>query len=98
MVVYRRRVCWSLADTHALAASFAPDHINVNCISPGWIETGDYNQLRDIDHKQHFSGRVGKPEDIARACIFLTEVSNDFITGSNMVIDGGMTRKMIYEQ
>jgi NAD(P)-dependent dehydrogenase (short-subunit alcohol dehydrogenase family) len=87
-----------IALTHALAASFAPDHINVNCISPGWIETGDYKQLREIDHKQHFSGRVGKPEDIARACIFLTESGNDFITGSNMVIDGGMTRKMIYEQ
>src|SRR5690606_32449112 len=46
-----------VALTHALACSFAPDHIRVNCISPGWIETGDYNTLRQIDHNQHFSGR-----------------------------------------
>jgi NAD(P)-dependent dehydrogenase (short-subunit alcohol dehydrogenase family) len=49
------------------------------------------------DHKQHFSGRVGKPEDIARACLYLTTPGNDFITGTNIIIDGGMTRKMIYE-
>lgn len=87
-----------LALTHALAASFAPDRIRVNCISPGWIETGDYAQLRPIDHEQHFSRRVGAPEDIARACIFLTAEGNDFISGENLVIDGGMTRRMIYEE
>jgi NAD(P)-dependent dehydrogenase (short-subunit alcohol dehydrogenase family) len=87
-----------LALTHALAASFAPDRIRVNCISPGWIETGDYSQLRDIDHSQHFAQRVGKPEDIARACLFLTAENNDFISGTNLTIDGGMTRKMIYEE
>ena len=59
--------------THALASSLAPDRIKVNCISPGWIETGDYQQLRDIDHEQHFSRRVGKPEDIAKACLYLTD-------------------------
>ncbi|MFB5265547.1 SDR family NAD(P)-dependent oxidoreductase [Paenibacillus enshidis] len=82
--------------THALAVSLGRDGIRVNCISPGWIETGDYGQLRPEDHSQHPSGRVGKPEDIARACLYLTEPGNDFITGENLVIDGGMTRKMIY--
>lgn len=86
-----------IALTHALAASLAPDNIKVNCISPGWIETGGYAKLREQDHKQHFSGRVGKPEDIARACLYLTTPGNDFITGANIIIDGGMTRKMIYE-
>lgn len=85
-----------VALTHALAASFAPDNIQVNCISPGWIETGDYSKLSEDDHKQHFSGRVGKPEDIARACLYLTAPENNFINGTNIVIDGGMTRKMIY--
>ncbi len=84
--------------THALASSFAPDRIKVNCISPGWIETGDYQQLRDIDHEQHFSRRVGKPEDIARACFYLTNEQNDFVTGINLTVDGGMTKKMIYEE
>ncbi|MGE5418623.1 MAG: SDR family oxidoreductase, partial [Chloroflexota bacterium] len=86
-----------IALTHALAASFSKNHIQVNCISPGWIETGDYSQLRAIDHSQHLSGRVGKPGDIASACLFLTMDGNDFINGTNIIIDGGMTRKMIYE-
>lgn len=84
-----------VALTHAMAASYAKDNIRVNCISPGWIETGDYGKLRKIDHSQHFSGRVGKPSDIANACMFLIE--NDFINGTNIIIDGGMTKKMTYE-
>ncbi|MCE5331664.1 MAG: glucose 1-dehydrogenase [Bacteroidales bacterium] len=86
-----------VALTHALAASFAADNIQVNCISPGWIETGDYLKLRETDHKQHFAQRVGKPEDIARACLFLTAPENNFVSGINLTIDGGMTHKMIYE-
>jgi NAD(P)-dependent dehydrogenase (short-subunit alcohol dehydrogenase family) len=85
-----------LALTHALAASFSKDRIQVNCISPGWIETGDYEKLSETDHSQHLSQRVGKPDDIARACMFLTGEGNDFISGTNIVIDGGMTVKMIY--
>ena len=85
-----------VALTHALAASFAEYNIRVNCISPGWIETGDYSKLSEADHKQHFSGRVGRPEDIAKACFYLTDPENEFINGTNIIIDGGMTRKMIY--
>jgi NAD(P)-dependent dehydrogenase (short-subunit alcohol dehydrogenase family) len=84
-----------VALTHAFAASLSKDNIRVNCISPGWIETGDYESLRDADHAQHFSGRVGRPSDIWKACMFLVE--NDFINGENIIIDGGMTRKMIYK-
>lgn len=87
-----------VAITHALAASFSEERITVNAISPGWIETGDYSQLKDSDHQQHFSKRVGKPEDIARACLYLTNKENDFVTGINLTIDGGMTNKMIYEE
>lgn len=87
-----------LALTHALAISLGPDRISVNAISPGWIETGDYSQLKASDHAQHPAGRVGKPGDIARACLYLTDPENDFITGANLIIDGGMTRKMIYEE
>ena len=85
-----------LALTHALAVSLGPDRITVNAISPGWIQTSNYACLTANDHQQHPAGRVGKPEDIARACIYLTHPENDFITGTNLVIDGGMTRKMIY--
>lgn len=86
-----------VAITHALAASLAPKKIRVNAISPGWIETGDYEQLRPIDHEQHLSRRVGRPEDVVKACLFLSNEENDFINGENLVVDGGMTRKMIYE-
>lgn len=87
-----------VALTHALASSLSDDHIRVNCISPGWIETGDYEKLRPVDHEQHFSRRVGRPDDIARACFYLTDERNDFVTGINLTVDGGMTRKMIYEE
>ncbi|MER2090869.1 MAG: SDR family oxidoreductase [Sporosarcina sp.] len=87
-----------LALTHALASSFSELNITVNSISPGWIETGDYDALRPSDHNQHFSNRVGKPDDIARACLYLANPENNFITGTDLTIDGGMTKKMIYEE
>ncbi|MCM3595932.1 SDR family oxidoreductase [Metabacillus idriensis] len=86
-----------VALTHALAVSLSEDRIKVNSISPGWIETKEYENLRQIDHDQHLSKRVGKPADIAKACFYLTDPENDFVTGTDIVVDGGMTRKMIYE-
>lgn len=86
-----------VALTHALAASFTDDFITVNSISPGWIHTGEYTESREIDHEQHLSKRVGMPADISRACLFLAQSDNNFITGENITIDGGMTKKMIYE-
>ncbi len=85
-----------VALTHALAASLAPDRIRVNAVSPGWICTGGYERLTAADHSQHLSGRVGRPSDIARACLYLCEDGNEFVNGQNLVIDGGMTKKMIY--
>ena len=87
-----------VALTHAMAASLATKRIQVNCISPGWIEVEDYAGLRKIDHTQHFSQRVGTPDDVARACIFLSDPANNFISGENLVIDGCMTRRMKYEE
>lgn len=84
--------------THALALSLSPYRLTVNCISPGWIETKNYRALSEADHRQHPSGRVGTPDDIARACLFLCHPQNDFINGENLVIDGGMTKKMIYTE
>jgi hypothetical protein len=78
--------------------SFAPLGVTVNAISPGWIECGDYDALSSEDHLQHPSRRVGRPEDIARACLYLALPDNDFVNGENLVIDGGMTRKMIYTE
>ena len=83
-----------LALTHALAASLAPD-VRVNCISPGWIAR-DPAGLRPEDHAQHFAGRVGTPDDVAALAAYLTGPEAGFVTGAEFVVDGGMTRKMIY--
>ena len=48
--------------------------------------------------EQHLSGRVSVPEDIAQACLYLTSPTNNFVTGINLTVDGGMTKKMIYEE
>ncbi|MDF2546084.1 MAG: dehydrogenase, short-chain alcohol dehydrogenase like protein [Anaerosolibacter sp.] len=95
-----------LALTHSLAISLGKYSIRVNAISPGWIDVSAWGQedhrqqalLSDRDHQQHPVGRVGRPEDIAKACLFLCSPDASFITGSNLIIDGGMTVKMIYEE
>ncbi len=82
--------------THALALSLAPDYIRVNSVSPGWIETGDYQKLTSFEHLQHPARRVGRPADVVKACFYLTDPSNSFVTGTDIIVDGGMTKKMIY--
>lgn len=82
--------------TNTLCVSLSETPITVNAISPGWIQCSEYDTLSEEDHRQHPSGRVGVPEDIARMVMFLSAPENDFINGANIVIDGGMTKKMIY--
>jgi NAD(P)-dependent dehydrogenase (short-subunit alcohol dehydrogenase family) len=81
--------------THALAISLGPA-VRVNCVSPGWVATSDYNKLRRRDHLQHPAGRVGRPQDVAETVAFLLDrEKSGFITGANFTVDGGMTRKMV---
>jgi len=85
-----------LALTHALAISLA-GRVRVNSISPGWINTGETGyELTEMDLAQHPSKRIGNPMDIARAVLFLTNRDNSFINGENIVIDGGMSKLMVY--
>ena len=94
-----------VALTHAMAVSLGSHRIRVNCISPGWIETCDWQysgrakapQHSKRDREQHPVGRVGTPLDVAEACLFLAEHAG-FMTGQNLVLDGGMTVRMIYEE
>lgn len=89
--------------THALALSLAPE-VRVNAISPGWIEVSEWKKgrdrsipaLRPEDHAQHPAGRVGRPADVAALAAYLVSEEAGFVTGQNFVIDGGMTKKMIY--
>ncbi|KPN20539.1 hypothetical protein AO715_11880 [Xanthomonas sp. Mitacek01] len=89
--------------THALAISEGP-RVRVNAISPGWIVTDDWRKpaarrtpkLSKRDHSQHPVGRAGVPNDIGAIAVHLLSDAAGFITGQNIVVDGGMTRKMQY--
>lgn len=80
-----------VALTHAMAISLGPK-IRVNAVAPGWISEGE--NLSEADQAQHPVGRVGRPDDIAGAVLYLAEAG--FVTGQVLTVDGGMTRKMIY--
>lgn len=82
--------------TQALAISLSNTGIRVNSISPGWIADPNDNFSKE-DHHQHPSGRVGHPHDIFLACRYLTDPNQVFVTGQDLVVDGGMTKKMIYK-
>jgi NAD(P)-dependent dehydrogenase (short-subunit alcohol dehydrogenase family) len=88
--------------THGLAMSLA-GIARVNSISPGWIDVNGYQgknytpSYTEADLQQHPSKRVGIPEDIARTVRFLCSREAEFINGENINVDGGMTKRMIYD-
>lgn len=90
-----------LALTHALAISLGPE-IRVNAVSPGWIDARDPSvrraePLADTDHSQHPAGRVGTVEDVASMVAWLLSRNAGFVTGQEFVVDGGMSKKMVYD-
>ena len=83
-----------VALTHALAISLGPN-VRVNCVSPGWILTKGAAPTAE-EHAFHPAGRVGTADDVAALVAFLIGPESRFITGAEFVVDGGVTRKMIY--
>ena len=83
-----------VAMSKSLAIEYAKKNINVNCISPGFINTAMTDQI-DEKYKEAIlakipSNRLGKPEDIANAVIFLSSDQSDYINGETMHVNGGM--------
>ena len=88
-----------VALTHALAISLGPD-VRVNCISPGWIETARLRKLRSKDHDAASRPAASASRRTSRrwSAFLLDGERSGFVTGANFVVDGGMTRKMIYSE
>lgn len=83
-----------IALTHALSVSLA-GIARVNAISPGWIDTKGY-QPSPADKLQHTVHRIGHVNDIVEAVLFLCSSKSGFINGQEIVVDGGMSKQMIY--
>jgi len=83
-----------VAMSKSLAIEYAKKNINVNCISPGFISTTMTDQI-DEKHKEAIiakipCNRLGKPEDIANAVIFLGSANSNYINGETIHVNGGM--------
>lgn len=87
----------------ALARALAPRGVRVNIVSPGPIEFegGSWARRRDTDPDYYASvraripfGRLGRPEEVARAVAFLASPAASFITGANLVVDGGFLDRL----
>jgi NAD(P)-dependent dehydrogenase (short-subunit alcohol dehydrogenase family) len=87
--------------TKAVALELAPTGVRVNSVHPGFIETPmvlnafreseNENEMRDLIVSRHALGRLGAPREIADAIVFLASDESSFMTGSELVVDGGYT-------
>ncbi|MEK6553244.1 MAG: SDR family oxidoreductase, partial [Bacteroidota bacterium] len=80
--------------TKSNAKELASRNINVNAVAPGFIETDMTDKLNDQQKEAILSNipikRLGKPEDVAKAVVFLASSESDYITGQVLTVDGGM--------
>jgi len=78
----------------SLALELAPRRINVNAVAPGTIDTdiiGGYTSEQRKEREMQIPlGRLGRPEDVADACLFLASELSNYITGENINVNGGL--------
>ena len=83
-----------IAMSKSLAIEYAKKNININCISPGFIKTAMTDKIddkfKDAIVSKIPSGRLGEPEDIANAVLFLASNQSDYINGETLHVNGGM--------
>ncbi len=83
-----------VAMSKSLAIEYAKKNININCISPGFIETAMTDKIdtkfKDLIISKIPSARLGKPEDIANAVLFLTSNQSNYINGETLHVNGGL--------
>ena len=83
-----------VAMSKSLAVEYAKKNINVNCISPGFIKTAMTEKIDDkfkeVIISKVPSGRLGEPEDIANAVLFLSSDQSSYINGETLHVNGGM--------
>tara|TARA_B100000214_G_C23761350_1_gene532432 strand:- start:5 stop:739 length:735 start_codon:yes stop_codon:yes gene_type:complete len=83
-----------VAMSKSLAIEYAKKNININCISPGFIKTAMTEKIDDkfkeIIVSKIPSARLGEPEDIANAVLFLISTNSDYINGETLHVNGGM--------
>jgi len=83
-----------VAMSKSLAIEYAKKNININCISPGFIKTAMTDKLdhkfKEVIMSKIPSARLGEPEDIANAVLFLASTQSDYINGETLHVNGGM--------
>ncbi|MFT4729512.1 MAG: NAD(P)-dependent dehydrogenase (short-subunit alcohol dehydrogenase family) [Granulosicoccus sp.] len=85
--------------TRALSTDHAPEGIRVNAICPGTIETPPVQRMManpaalETNLRAHALGRLGKPEEIANAALWLASDESSFVSGESIVVDGGLRAK-----
>ena len=83
-----------VAMSKSLAIEYAKKNININCISPGFIKTAMTDKIdekfKEVIISKIPSARLGEPEDVANAVIFLASSYSDYINGETLHVNGGM--------
>ena len=87
--------------TKAMALDYAKDNIRVNCVNPGVVDTpmvarevrlsSDPSRCMIQMDMDHPLGRIGRPEEVAKAVLFLASNESSFVTGTALSVDGGLT-------